>query len=113
MNDQAKKLFPNMPGDAGPYGLRQDGTKKSKGFLGELKRPDGGISTEISVGVNFDGAEREIPTLVPTLDKKQIEYLLNGGEPTKEIVAKAVEHARKRIKAGKSPFYEDGEEGEE
>ncbi len=113
MNDQAKRLFPNMPGDAGPYGRRQDGTKKSKGFLGELKRPDGSISTEISVGVNFDGAEREIPTLVPTLDKKQIEYLLKGGEPTKEIVAKAVEHARKRLKEGKSPFYEDGEDNDQ
>lgn len=112
MKDQAKTMFPDMPGDAGPYGLRQDGTKKSKGFLGELKRPDGDISTEISVGVEFDGQEREIPTLVPTLNKKQIEYLLDGGPPTKEIVDKAVEHARKRIKDGKSPFYEDSEDSE-
>jgi hypothetical protein len=86
------------------YGLRNDGTKKGSGWLGELKRPDGGVSTELSIGVNFDGKEREIPALVPALTKEEIKHLLGGGEPTKAIIDKAVDHARGRINDGKSPF---------
>ena len=86
------------------YGKRPDGTTKGKGFLGELKRPDGGISTEISVGVEIDGKEVEIPTLVPTLSKEEIDYLLEDGKPTKEIVDKAVAHAKSRMQKGQSPF---------
>jgi hypothetical protein len=47
--------------------IRADGTKKGTGFLGPLKRPDGMTMTEYSVGVNIDGKDVEIPTLVPTL----------------------------------------------
>lgn len=88
------------------YGVRADGTPKGSGFLGELKRPDGGVSTELSIGVEFDGKEREIPALVPTLTKGEIDHLLSGGEPTEAIVDKAVAHAKGRLKAGKSVFAE-------
>lgn len=87
------------------YGQRQDGTHKGPGFMGELKRPDGDISTELSIGVEIDGKEMEIPMIVPTLSKKELNHLLDGGEPTDDIVNKAVEHAQTRIKEGKSPFY--------
>jgi hypothetical protein len=40
------------------YGNRPDGSAKGGGYFGELKRPDGGVSTEISVGVGIDGKER-------------------------------------------------------
>ncbi|OPY89017.1 MAG: hypothetical protein A4E71_00097 [Smithella sp. PtaU1.Bin162] len=100
------KQFDTAPG----YGNRTDGTKKGKGFLGELKRRDGKVSTELSIGVTFDGKETEIPTLVPTLSKDEINYLLEGGEPTKAIIRKAVDHAKKRIASGKSPFAEEGEQ---
>ncbi len=86
--------------------LRADGTKKGPGFLGELKRPDGKVSTEISIGVELDGKETEIPTLVPTLTKDEIKHLLSGKKPTEAIVKKAVKHARERIALGKSPFQE-------
>ena len=99
------------------YGLRSDGTPKGTGFLGELKRPDGRVSTELSIGVNMDGKETLIPTLVPTLDKNEIDYLLKS--PTspeifktpmgQTIMKRAVEHARKRISEGKSPFAQKGE----
>ena len=69
-----------------------------------MKRPDGKVSTEISIGVNINGKETEIPTLVPTLTKDEIDYLLKGGKPTKEIVDKAVKHAKKRMSQGLSPF---------
>jgi len=88
------------------YGLRADGTPKGTGWLGELKRPDGKVSTELSIGVEFDGKEREIPALVPTLIKPEIDHLLSGAKPTDAIVNKAVAFARQRISQGKSPFKE-------
>lgn len=86
------------------YGTRADGTQKGDGWLGPLKTKDGRVSTEISVGVEIDGKEVEIPTLVPTLSSDEVQYLLDGGEPSPAIVEKAVEHAKKRISDGKSPF---------
>ena len=80
--------------------------KKGRGHLGTLKRPGGGVSTEISIGVNIDGKETEIPSLVPSLTRKEINYLLGGGKPTEVIVSKAVAHARTRMASGKSPFAE-------
>lgn len=86
------------------YGNRADGTPKGRGFLGELKRPDGNVSTEISVGVQINGKETDIPTLVPTLTKDEIQSLLNGDKPSDAIVQKAVDHAKMRISQGKSVF---------
>ena len=88
----------------GNYGKRKDGTKKGKGFMGELKRPDGRVSTELSIGLKIDGKETEIPSLVPTLSENERNHLLGGGRPTDNIVKKAVVHARDRMKRGKSPF---------
>lgn len=84
--------------------------EKGKGFFGELQRPDGRISTELSIGVNLDGREIEIPSLVPTLTETEKNFLLNGNKPTPTIVKKAVDHARKRMKEGKSPFAQEGEQ---
>lgn len=92
------------------YGNRADGTQKGPGFMGEIKTPDGGVSTEISIGVELDGKETEIPTLVPTLTKDEITYLVGGGTPTDAIVKKAVDHAKKRIEKGLSPFKSELEE---
>lgn len=91
------------------YGNRPDGTQKNTGFLGELKRPDGGVSTEISVGVNIGGKEMDIPTLVPTLTKPEIDSLLAGEKPSDAIVQKAVDHAKQRIADGKSVFADNSE----
>ncbi len=90
------------------YGLRVDKTPKAQGFFGELKRPDGDISTELSIGVNIGGKEMEIPAIVPTLTKRELNFLLSdgpSGDPIMQSIEdKAVEHAKKRIKAGLSPF---------
>lgn len=86
------------------YGKRQDGTEKGAGYFGELKRPDGDFSTEISIGVDYGSGEKEIPTLVPTLTNEEKTYLLNDGKPTKAIIDKAVQHARMRESKGLSPF---------
>ena len=90
--------------------LRPDGTRKGMGFLGPLQRPDGKISTELSIGVNFDGKETLIPTLVPTLTKDEINDLLTDGPITDSIRNKAIEHARQRMALGKNPFAEITEE---
>jgi hypothetical protein len=92
---------------------RADGTQKGTGFLGVLKRPDGRVSTEISIGVNINGKEMDIPTLVPTLSKDEVNYLLSTPEDRimeadkgmyRSIEQKAVDHAKSRMQKGESPF---------
>jgi muramidase (phage lysozyme) len=94
------------------YGNRPDGTKKGRGYLGEIQRPDGSVMTEYSVGVDFDGKERDIPTLVPTLSGDEIETLRNlqdGAPIPQSIMDKAVTHARQRIAQGLDPFQSEAD----
>lgn len=108
---------PRIPGSILTYSnmLRPDGTKKGKGFLGELQRPDGGISTELSIGV--DGIEPnkeiQIPTLVPGISEEQKQYLLatpvdklkeTNPAMWKDIVNTAIKFALKR-KATNKPYF--------
>jgi len=99
-----------MPDDgtaAPQYGARGDGTKKGKGYLGELRTPQGDVMTENSIGVPVFGKETNIPSIVPTLVKQEVDHLTNGGRPTSGIAKKATEHAERRIKSGQSPFAND------
>lgn len=97
------------------FGLRPDGTLKGNGFLGVLNLKGGGVATEYSVGVRLqanNGKETDIPSLVPTLTQKEINLMVNDIIPNhkdvpEKILQKAVDHANKRVKAGKSPFSED------
>jgi hypothetical protein len=101
--------------DASTWEKRPDGSAKGSGFLGVLKRPDGGVSTEISVGVTIDGKQVDVPTLVPTLTKAEVKTLLTLKDDQKvpdSIVKKAAEFARTRIKDGKPVFAQPGEEGD-
>ena len=98
-------IISELPVGAGNrYGIRKDGTPKGLGYLGPLQRPDGRVSTELSIGVNFDNQDRLIPLLVPTLEPGEVKYLLEGGVPGRDLLKKAVEHARDRISKGMSPF---------
>ena len=99
--------------DTHSYGLRADGTPKGPGFFGSLNRPDGKVSTELSIGVSFNGKETEIPLLVPTLTTDETDHLLSGKKHTKAMVDKAVAHAKERMKQGKSPFAEKGEQSQQ
>ena len=99
--------------DRSTWGKRPDGSEKGAGFLGVLKRPDGGISTEISVGLPIGGKEMDVPTLVPTLTEDEKNWLLTHDIKDKipeSIMKKAKTHAEERIKAGKSPFASREEE---
>lgn len=101
-------------------GKRPDGTAKGMGFFGELPVKGGGVATEFSVGVQLEGLggkETDIPTLVPTLTRKERDLLLNDIIPNKKpipdaIVQKAVDHANARVKAGKNVFAQEGEVAE-
>jgi len=91
------------------YGKRPDGSEKGQGWLGPLQLPDTeDVATEYSIGVNIDGKETLIPSLVPTLTEQEIKDVLEaaktGRMPHGGIVQKAVEHARKRLSQGQSPF---------
>jgi hypothetical protein len=99
------------------YGNRPDKSAKGKGFFGELKRPSGGVSTEISIGVGINGKETNIPLIVPTLSRDELNYLLEANPKSKtffdkmpkSIIDKAVDHASMRMEAGKSPFADPDE----
>ena len=110
---EARKVKPEAEKVNKYFGKRVDGTLKGTGWLGELKMKDGTdrVMTEFSIGVNINGKETEIPTIVPTLEKKEIDYLLEGNKPTKEIIDKALTHAIKRLKNRQSPFKNDGTKG--
>jgi hypothetical protein len=96
------------------YGFRH-GTKTPKGlgFFGPLQRPDGGVMTEFSVGVNINGREMEVPTFVPTLTAEEVTTLLTlpDGQPIPpSIIKKAHQHAVQRVAQGLDPFAQPGEQ---
>lgn len=101
--------------DRSQWGARADGSSKGMGFLGPLKNANGSVSTELSIGVNINGKDMEIPTLVPTLSRSEVNTVLNlkeGQKMPEAIVQKAVDHAKQRIAEGKDVFAgdEDGPE---
>ncbi len=105
-------LAPAAGGDAqdrSTWGLRRDGTQKGEGWLGVLKMQDGRVMTEATVGVEFDGKEIDIPTLVPTLTKEETQFMQQGGDPRKHptIMKKAITHAKQRMAQGKSVFADE------
>ena len=91
---------------------RPDGTPKGTGFFGLLTRPDGKVSTEISIGLDINGKQINVPLLVPSLTFEELNYLLQTNVESKDfiknipssIMDKAYNHAQERIKAGLSPF---------
>lgn len=92
-------------------GLREDGTYKGEGWS-SFKLSDGRDVTEYSIGVNIDGQEILIPTVVPSLSLDQIKRLKGtieeGKDIPKDIVDTAVAFAKSRLKVNKSPFKNDG-----
>ena len=100
-----------------PSMYRSDGSKKSaQGFLGPVQnKVEGGTMTEVSVGMEINGQEMEVPTMVPSLTKEEIKSLANmklegnAKNIPESIIIKAKKHALQRIDQGLSPFYQDGE----
>lgn len=94
------------------YGNRPDGSPKNKGFLGEIKLPDGNVATEYSTqsgAIKVDGKQIDFPTLVPSLSKDEVFLMQNEIIPNKKpipeaIMQKAIEHAKMRLAKKLSPF---------
>jgi hypothetical protein len=106
-------IYPQPPGNQGVNsGLRPDGAPKGLGYFGPIQRPDGKISTELTIGLPINGRQMDVPMLVPTLTREEMDHLLSGGTPTLEIAQKAGRFALERLRAGKSIFAEPGEEGQ-
>ena len=89
--------------------------KKGTGFRGILARPDGGISTELSVRFDDVNKGRDIPVLVPTLTKEEVDTVLSLGKDEdipRAILNKAINHAESRIAQNKPVFATPTEEKE-
>ena len=89
-----------------PYGLRHAESvydpisAKGKGYFGMLPTSEGMMATEISA----DSDIGKYPLLVPTLTADEVQWLLDGNEPTESIYRKAEQHAADRMQHGMSPF---------
>lgn len=88
------------------YGLRPNGTEKGSGWLGEIPLRDGSVATELTIDTEIDGKTAFIPSIVPTLSRKNIVYIMEGGDvlQNKEIMDKAITFAKERKKQGLSYF---------
>ncbi len=106
--------MPETPLDRSQWEKRADNSEKGNGFLGLLKRPDGRVSSEISIGVEIGGKEMEIPSIVPTLTPQELQILLSQEWENKplppSIIQKAIVHAQQRLHAHQPVFAQPGEE---
>lgn len=102
--------------DPSTRGKRPDGSAKGSGFLGLLKRPDGGVSSEISISTDVIGG-KDFPLLVPTLTRGEVDQILavpvNDPKFFQKIprsaIKKAEAFAKDRVAAGKSPFADESD----
>lgn len=93
------------------FGLRPDGSPKGRGYFGELKNKDGSTSTELTIGVDLGQGEENIPLLVPTLTRKDIEHIQSGEDPTDDMIDKAIKFAIARKREGLPAYALPEEEG--
>lgn len=104
---------PNSQINPDSFGLRQDWSKKGKGYFGELPTQSGSVMTEYSVGFDYG----DVPTLTPDTPKYLIEYLQkNNGMGDNEFLNELIytyadNHARKRESQGLPYFATENEEG--
>lgn len=93
-----------------PSMFRPDGSRKSsQGFLGPMENAQGQTMTEYSVGVNINGKQTDVPSMVPGLNSVEIGAIQRGNIP-ESVQIKAKESAQDRIAQGLSPFYQDMEQ---
>jgi hypothetical protein len=95
MSDERQKVV-NTDGEPDPA------TDARFGELGMLKRPDGDVSTEISITVTDPRLNGGQPTNIPTLVKgqKNVDALLSGKDPTPQQQELAIRRAVQRQNGG-------------
>ena len=91
------------------FGNRIDGTPKGNGFFGILPMQDGSntVATEMSMTFDYGNGDILVPLINPLLNEKELQHLLKGGEPTKEIINKADQFGFQRLQTGRSPFADE------
>lgn len=102
--------YPDFPivqnADTSQWDKRADGSDKGMGWLGLRQRPDGGVSSEVSVDVGSG----DIPAMVPGLTQEEMQFLMTTppdqmrGHWPQTILRKAADWANMRRAAGQSPF---------
>ncbi len=106
-----RKQVAATPPNYGPrYGTN---TPKGLGYFGPIQMPDNSVRGEFSVGTNVNGKEMEIPSMVPTLTRDELNAVLKmqpGDAWSHEILQKAINHARQRLATGQDPFAGPGEQ---
>lgn len=93
--------------DNTPDMVRHNGSQKGNGYLGRLRVGDGVVATEISTKATIDGKTMDIPTLVPTLTRSEVEQMLalkKGDAIPAPIRQKAEAFAIDRIAQGKDVY---------
>lgn len=95
--------------DPNTWGSRGDGTTKGTGFFGILSANNGRIVTEYGMGFDYDGKEIEVPLINPYQSQAQILEVLQGKQPTTEMLDNAWRWGVDRLRSGKSTFIESNE----
>jgi hypothetical protein len=87
------------------YGKRIDNTDKERGYLGELRMPDGrDVMTEMSVGMpNTEDTFR--PAITKGIHPADLNYIRETGKVPEDVYATSKRSADKRKAEGKSPFW--------
>ncbi len=98
--------------------VRHDGTQKGQGFYGPIKSNNGTDISELAVGMEWDGQEHEVPTMVPGLTPEQMRYMTDnsdlpekGSDMYNQIVDNAGRYSELRQKQGQPLFAGPEEEG--
>jgi len=100
-----------------PDWYRAGGSLKGDGFLGTLARPDGRVSSELSIADSEDPRLRlgvtsgymDYPSIVPTLNTRELKTLLTTDTMPDSVRRKAEAHALMRLRQGKPVFAQPGE----
>ena len=105
------KPLPSASGNPS-YGNRPDGSAKGEGWYGALPMLDksGNVATELSTTFNYGKGDVLVPLINPMLTPAEHLSLLQGKEPTKEILDKAAQWGFERLQQNKSPFIMEGEQ---
>lgn len=86
--------------------FRGDGSVKGSGWKGIFKNAKGQDVTEYTVGVEIDGKEYDIPTIVPPLSTEEIASVLKASEDgspvSEQVMEKAVDWAKYMLQNDRS-----------
>ena len=103
---RVKRLYNSPSGGKIPNNLRLDGTKKGKGFAQIRKPNQPRTMTEYSIGrPGGKGGDTYRPAITKNINPIEANYMEVTGKVSASQQIASLKQAKKRIKKGKSPFY--------